>query len=300
MGRLAPTASKKASEEEEDNKASAEAVAFRALRTKVESLVDFILGKKNLHTQLKNMARSTNRALTELDKLRQNPEPKKTVSSNKDGSSQTSPLFQKGKAIQENNKREVVIQFNEKFYHQIFGSAMGNPISPILSDIVMEDLEIDSISKLNFKPAFYFRYVDDIILYIPKNMIDHSVNTFNSYDENLQFTIALPQNNSISFLDTKIIVNEKQNIITDWYKKQTFSGRYLNYFSQHPLCNKIAKLNTIIKLSKDTTKICDNVNVVYKIKCKDCSASYVGQTGRTNTQKNMICKTITHLYTYIK
>ena len=38
--RLAPTASKKTSEEEEDNQASAEAAAFRALRTKMESLVD--------------------------------------------------------------------------------------------------------------------------------------------------------------------------------------------------------------------------------------------------------------------
>ena len=28
-------------------------------------------------------------------------------------------------------------QFNEKFYRQTFDSAMGNPISPILSDIVM-------------------------------------------------------------------------------------------------------------------------------------------------------------------
>ena len=38
MNRLAPTASKKTSEEEEeDNQASAEAVAFRALRIKVES-----------------------------------------------------------------------------------------------------------------------------------------------------------------------------------------------------------------------------------------------------------------------
>ena len=46
-------------------------------------------------------------------------------------------------------------------------------------------------------------------------MIDHTVNTFNSYDENLQFTIELPQINSISFLDIKIIVNEKQHIITD-------------------------------------------------------------------------------------
>ena len=110
-------------------------------------------------------------------------------------------------------------QFNEKFYQQIFGSAMGNPISPILSDIVMEDLEIDSINKLNFKLAFYFRYVDDIILCIPKNMIDHAVNTFNSYDENLHFTIDLPQKNGISFLDIKIIVNEKQHIIIDWYQK---------------------------------------------------------------------------------
>ena len=42
----------------------------------------------------------------ELAKLWQSPKPKKTVSSNKDGSSQTSPLFQKGKAIQENSKRE--------------------------------------------------------------------------------------------------------------------------------------------------------------------------------------------------
>ena len=51
------------------------------------------------------MARSTNRAFTELAKLRQCPELKKTVSSNKDGS-QTSPLFQKGKAIQDNSNRK--------------------------------------------------------------------------------------------------------------------------------------------------------------------------------------------------
>ena len=103
VDRLALTASHKTSEEV--NQASAEAAAFQDLRTKVESLLDFILGRKNLHTQLKNMARS-NRALTELIKLRQSPKPEKTVSSKKDGSSHTSPVFQKGKAIQKNGKRE--------------------------------------------------------------------------------------------------------------------------------------------------------------------------------------------------
>ena len=116
-----------------------------------------------------------------------------------------------------NNK---YFQFNGKYYQQIFGSAMENPISPILADIVMKDLEIHAIHKLNFKPLFYFRYVDDIILCIPPNTIDHTVNFFNLCDENLQFTVELPQNNSISFLDVKIIVNEQQRIITDWYKKK--------------------------------------------------------------------------------
>ena len=45
-------------------------------------------------------------------------------------------------------------QFNNKFYRQIFGSAMGKPISPILSDIVMDDLETECIKKSNFKPMF--------------------------------------------------------------------------------------------------------------------------------------------------
>ena len=107
----------------------------------------------------------------------------------------------------------------------------------------MEDLEIHSINKLNVKPLFYFRYVDDIILCIPKNTIEHTVNTFNSYDQNLQFTVELAQNNCLSFLDIKIIINEQHHIITDWYHKPTFSGRYLNYFSQHPQCNKIIQFS---------------------------------------------------------
>ena len=131
-------------------------------------------------------------------------------------------------------------QFNNKFYRQIFGSDMGNSISPILSDIVMDDLETECIKKLNFKPTFYFRYVDDIVLCIPKNSVDHTLNTFNSYDNNLQFTVEVAQNNSRNFLDIKIIINNQRQIITNWYKKPTFSGRYLNFNSHHPLNNKIA------------------------------------------------------------
>ena len=123
---------------------------------------------------------------------------------------------------------------------------MSNPISPILSDIVMEDFESHFISKLQSKPLFYFRYVDDIVLCIHKNNIDDTLKTFNSYDTNLQFTVERSNNNSIRFLDTEIIINEQRNIITNWYKKPTFSGRYLNYNLYHLLSNKIAIIYCLV------------------------------------------------------
>ena len=60
---LALTASQETSEEQEVDQASAEAAAFRALRTKVEFMLEFILEKKNIHNELKTMTRDTERAL---------------------------------------------------------------------------------------------------------------------------------------------------------------------------------------------------------------------------------------------
>ena len=47
--------------------------------------------------------------------------------------------------------------FNGQFFSQF-------PISPIVSDFVMTDLEDNCLNKLSFKPIFYKRYVDDIII----------------------------------------------------------------------------------------------------------------------------------------
>ena len=111
--------------------------------------------------------------------------------------------------------------FNGTLYKQIFGAAMGNRLSPILAYIITEDLENQALSKICFPVPFYYRYVDDIIICVPERMIDYTVNLFNSFDKNLQFTVEISNNNKISFFDIVIIQNQ-QKISTYWYRKPTF------------------------------------------------------------------------------
>ena len=46
-------------------------------------------------------------------------------------------------------------QFEYKYYKQIYGTPMGSPISPINSDIVMQDLEISCLIQIVFHITFY-------------------------------------------------------------------------------------------------------------------------------------------------
>ena len=79
---------------------------------------------------------------------------------------------------------------------------------------------------------------------------DEILPSFNSYNEHLPCTIERENNNSISFLDAKLIKTNNNN---NWYRKNIASGRYINYLSHHPQSQKIAIIynlvDKVIKLS---------------------------------------------------
>lgn len=145
--------------------------------------------------------------------------------------------------------------FEGKFYNQNQGLAMGNPLSPIIADIVMSELQNNCIEKLSFDLPFFKRYVDDIITMVPEGKEGETLNVFNSYNKNIQFTMEQQVDNSITFLDVKLVkLNNK--IITDWHLKPTHSQRYLNFFSDHTMKLKINIIKNlfqrILKLSDPT------------------------------------------------
>ena len=78
-------------------------------------------------------------------------------------------------------------------------------MSPIVANIVLQDLEERALSIININLPFLFQYVDNII-WRPADKIDLIVKTFNSLHKKLQFTIEIKGNRNISFLDLSLKV----------------------------------------------------------------------------------------------
>ena len=129
--------------------------------------------------------------------------------------------------------------FDGKIYKQTFGTAMGNPLSPTIADLVMEELLNSVIPKLNFSLPFIKKYVDDLITAIPIDQLQHVKDTFNSYNPHIQFTHETENNNRIPYLDMMLVRQPDRQVKTEWYQKPIASGRFLDYLSMHPQHQKI-------------------------------------------------------------
>ena len=82
-----------------------------------------------------------------------------------------------------------------------------------------------------------YRYVDDTFLIVDKKDVELIFNIFNNYDPHLKFTHEIENNKSISFLDV-LVINDNNNIVTDWYQKSVYSGRVIHFKYSHPLYQK--------------------------------------------------------------
>jgi len=167
--------------------------------------------------------------------------------------------------------------FNKIVYKQIFGTPMGSPLSPIVADLVLQDLKVRTMDRLQFKLPIYYRYVDDILLAAPTEYLPVILDTFNAYNERLQFTLEIGRNNGLNFLDVAIIIDD-QRIIFDRYEKPSSSGRYVNYHSQHPLSQKISiifgLIDRVVLLSHPKFHK-KNMERIINILLNNCFAGYI-------------------------
>ena len=110
---------------------------------------------------------------------------------------------------------DCTIQFNQRFYKQIDGCAMGGLLSVILADIHMIRTENKVVKPMN--PPFYKRFVDNIYSKRKKSRQEVSFEALNNFHLNIKLTIEV---NPVKLLDTKIILNDEGVVTTQVYQKE--------------------------------------------------------------------------------
>jgi len=132
---------------------------------------------------------------------------------------------------------------NDDIYKQIHGCAMGSPVSPVVSNLCMEEIEETAIDSTPVPPKIWKHYVGDSFCVIKKNAVTSFHDSLNSIDPHISFIIEHESNGQLPFLDTLISRNnERLNI--DVYRKSTHTDRYLDFRSHHDREHKISTAAT--------------------------------------------------------
>ena len=138
------------------------------------------------------------------------------------------------------------LAFEGKVYRQIHGTAMGSPVSVVVANLVMEDVEQEALSTFHTPPRFWRRYVDDTCTALPSNLVDSFHDHLNSINPCIQFTIERESNGQLPFLDILLNREEDGSISTSVYRKATHTDQYLSFHSHHPAAHKRAVVRTLM------------------------------------------------------
>lgn len=162
---------------------------------------------------------------------------------------------------------ESCFLFNSKLYNQVDGVTMGSSLGPIFANAFLCNKEVKWLRDcpIDFRPIYYRRYVDDTFL-IFKSEEDNRrfFQYFNSRHKNIRFTCEKENNGSLSFLDI-LITKSDTGLVTGVYRKPTYTGLGLSWFSFCPLIYKINSVKTLLNRAYD---ICSSYMTLHEEICK--------------------------------
>ena len=110
---------------------------------------------------------------------------------------------------------------NGNYYQHVFGTAMGSPVSAVIANMVMEDVEQRALATSPVKPFFWKRYVDDVISAVSRNEAERLLSHLNSVELSIQFTPEREKDRHLPFLDLNVTKGVQGNIEISVYRKST-------------------------------------------------------------------------------
>lgn len=94
-------------------------------------------------------------------------------------------------------------EFDNKFYLQTKGTAMGKKFASAYADIFMAAWETAALDKCSIKPLYYYRYLDDIwgIWTYSESEFDRFLSTLNNHNPSIKLKATINEK-TVDFLDT--------------------------------------------------------------------------------------------------
>ena len=158
--------------------------------------------------------------------------------------------------------KNTYFKFTGEFYAQQEEVAMGSPISPVVANLFMEDLEIKAIRTSNTPPKIWRRYVDDTCTIIKEENRNIFLQHLNSIHPNIKFTCEeMKEDGSMPFLDILIIPTEHGSLKTSVFRKHTHTDLYLQWDSHHNIPSKYSVADTLYHRANT---ICSDPTVLHE------------------------------------
>ena len=107
----------------------------------------------------------------------------------------------------------------------------------------------------------FIRYINDILVMIKEDKVNEVLQSFNSFDKNLKFTVDSFEDGIVHFLD--ILVHSNGD--TDVYSKPTNTGQYTHFDSYTPWGYKISWARALFNRA---SRICSNHTLFQKQKLR--------------------------------
>ena len=139
-------------------------------------------------------------------------------------------IIRLGRFVMQNN----YFSYEDLYYHQIRGGAMGSPLTLTIANCYMFFFERNIVRQIGNSNGLYRRYIDDIFLAInwPVRHLVKQVDRWNQFDLNIR--LAANINQYADFLDLHM-ENQNGQLLTKVYHKPSHEPYYLPFNSIHPL-----------------------------------------------------------------
>ena len=134
---------------------------------------------------------------------------------------------------------------------------MGSPVSVVVAEIVMQNIEESALSTCRQTIPLWLRYVDDTFTAVWHDVIDH--HHLNEQNTDIQFNREFEENDKLPFLDC-LVSRDDNSPRTTVYRKPSNTDRLLDGSSSNPTSHKAITIRTLTRRAQQVYNTTDSLS----------------------------------------